>query len=185
MHHRQHFPDRFLIQQRTLVAARRPLDGDRESGEVRGGCPQTRRGELGVDVAVVVSPDTVPVGLRRVLRPISRQRLVKGAVRHTGGAEYHLLHQLRERLAHDVDEHLLDDRRTAAGVTICLTRRDIDANGHRVGRTAAVEDLLQGRHSIPGFVSREAVHRRPTRVTQEHPQRDRRGASELVPGQLP
>ena len=125
------------------------------------------------------------MGLRRILRALGRQRLVKCALRHTGGAEHHLLHELGERFAHDVDEHLLDDGRTAAGVTDRLARRDIDTNGRRVGRTAAVEDLLQGRHGVPGFVAREAGHRGPAGVAQKHPQRHRRGASELVLGELP
>jgi hypothetical protein len=67
------------------------------------------------------------------------------------------LHDLWERLAKQIDDCLLPDRRTATGIAKPCARNDVDTYWSGVGWWLAVQELLDAGKRCVDFVARETV----------------------------
>ena len=101
------------------------------------------------------------------------------------GAEHGVVHELRIRFAGYVDDCLLDDRDSTAGVANLAAGNEVHADRLGVRRLLAVENLRQRRYRLAHGVSGESVDRESGGVTEEAAQRDLLRSGEFVVRHLP
>ena len=162
-------------EERVGIARRRALHPDGEAREVAGRRPEACGGELRVDVPPALDRRAVrTVRGRSLAVQLVREGLCVAAPRHAERLEHELAHQLRERSAGGVLEHLLQHHRASAGVAELDAGQRVDPDARRVRGGRAGEDLRQRGQRAPAGVAGKPAHREARAVARDLAQRHAR-----------